>query len=292
MKKVELVLWFKCNTRCRFCVVDPQAAGETMATGAAIAHLERCRGLGAEEVDFGGGEPTLREDLPELARAAAGLGYRGIGVKSNGLRLCYPEYLESLMTAGVGSFTVPVWGRPPEHDGLCGVKGAFDMMEMGVKHALDFGARVQVDLLLTTISLPHAPALAADFAALGVRRFQAWLYCLFGSGYAHRELLPSLVDAGRAVVETGRVVAAGGATISTGHVPPCLLRPRPELYHDAADDELSIVTPGGEFPVERAPSEAAERTPRCAGCSLSGTCRGPRIEYVRERSDAEISAVR
>lgn len=263
-----------------------------MGTAAALRRLERGREEGAEAVDFGGGEPTLRDDLPELARAAARLGYRDVGVKSNGLRLCYPDYLESLMAAGIRSFSVPVWGRPAEHDALCGVKRAFDMLEMGVKHALDFGAQVQADLLLTSLSVAHAPALAADFAALGVRRFSARLYCLFGSGFTRPHLLPGMTEAGRATVEAARVLAPSGASIATGHIPPCLLGPMPELYDDIAKQELIVVTPGGEFPAETSPFEAGNQTPRCAGCAYAGRCRGPRIEYVRERGDGEFVPVR
>lgn len=293
MKKVELVLWFKCNTRCRFCVVDPRAAGESMPTAAAIGHLERSRSKGAEEVDFGGGEPTLRPDLPELARAAARLGYREIGIRSNGLRLCYSDYVERLMAAGVTSFAVPVWGRPNDHDALCAVPGAFDMMEMGVKHILDFGGRVEIDLLLTTLSVGHCRGLAAGFAGLGVKRFQAFLYCLFSANSTSPDLLPSLAEAGRAVVEAaGDLSAKKGASITTGHIPPCLLLPMPQLHADIALEDLTIITPGGSFPAETAPSEACARTSRCGGCAYAASCRGPRIEYVRERSDAEIKPAR
>lgn len=290
MKKIELVLWFRCNCRCRFCVVDPAAAGQAMDGACALRHLKGARDEGATAVDFGGGEPTLRKDLPALARAAKDLGYESVGVKSNGLRLCYPEVVAELLDAGVGHFSVSVWGASPAaHDALSRTEGSFEMMEMGVKHVLDLGGSVSAEVLLTTETVPRLPRLGEALFDLGLRDLRLWLYSLFGSAGALPELLPRLAEAGRSIVETAALLGKKGVRLSTTHVPPCFLPGAEAVYRDIAASELVIVTPGGSFRAETSPFEAGEKTPRCRGCRERPRCAGLRPEYLRRFGDGEVA---
>ncbi|MBI5622772.1 MAG: radical SAM protein [Elusimicrobia bacterium] len=293
MKKIELVLWFRCNCRCRFCVVDAATARQSMSTEDAVRHLKLSRGQGAEAVDFGGGEPTLRPDLPKLAAAALRLGYACVGVKSNGLRLCYPEYVSELLAAGIRRFAVPVWGHVPSvHDSFSQVPGSFEMMEMGLKHVLDLGGAAEADVLLTNATVPHLTDLVGHFADIGVRSFQFWLYSLFGSAGRLAEELPTLTAAGAAVRRTAAAFSKRGLALSTTHLPPCFLGREHGLYRSIASEDLAIITPGGSFPAQESPFEAGVKTSRCRGCASYGSCAGARPEYLERFGPAEISARR
>jgi MoaA/NifB/PqqE/SkfB family radical SAM enzyme len=291
MRKIELVLWFKCNCRCAFCVVDRQTAAQSMSTARVVRELASARRSGASAVDFGGGEPTLRPDLPELVRAAQRLGYSQIGVKTNGLRLCYPGYGGRLLEAGALRFYIPVWDASPEgHDALCRTTGAFDMMEMGVKNILDAGGEVESDVLLTTRTAPRLSEILSRFSKIGVRRFQLWLFSLFGSAGRHPDLLPRLRDAGRAAAAAAQRFPR--LTISTTHIPPCFLGRQTRLYAPISEQGLVVVTPGGSFPAEDSPFEAGTKPRRCLGCLAFGRCAGIRPEYLMRFSDREISPIR
>lgn len=290
MSKIELVLWFKCDCRCSFCVVDARTAAQSMPAAAAERHLRAAAARGVDEVDFGGGEPTLRSDLPRLAARARALGFRRIGVKTNGQRLCEPEYVSELLDAGVGRFSVPVWGHGPEvHDVLARTPGAFERLEMGVKNALDLGAEVSADVLLTRATVPRLRQAVERFEAAGVRRFHAWFYSLFGSAGALPSLLPSLPAAGAAVAGVSAALEGRGVRLATSQIPPCFLRPRPGLYRRISEERLEIITPGGSFPAESSPFEAGVKTRRCRGCAAEDRCAGVRPEYLARASDAEIA---
>ena len=242
-------------------------------------------------MDFGGGEPTLRPDLPQLVRAAQRLGFSDIGVKTNGLRLCYPDYAALLLQAGARRFSVPVWGaEPQEHDELCRTPGAFDMMEMGVKNALDAGGDVECDVLLTTQTVPRLEEILSRFAQAGVRRFQLWLFCLFGSAGRRPELLPRLRDAGRAAAAAARRFSK--LSVSTTHIPPCQLGATPGLYAPISEQGLVVVTPGGSFAAEASPFEAGSKPRRCSGCLAFSRCAGPRPEYLARFSSRELTPIR
>jgi MoaA/NifB/PqqE/SkfB family radical SAM enzyme len=291
MRKIELVLWFKCNCRCVFCVLDRATSTQSMSTARAVRELVLARRAGASAVDFGGGEPTLRADLPELVRAAQRLGFADIGVKTNGLRLCYPDYAAQLLDAGARRFSIPVWGASPEaHDTLCRTTGAFDMMEVGVKNILDAGGEIENTVLLTTGTTPHLAKILQHFLEVGVRRFQLGLYCLFGSAGQHPELLPRLSAAGRAADEAASRFGRR-LKISTSHIPPCFLGHHPHLYAPIEDQSLIIISPGGSFPAESSPFQAGIKPLRCRSCLASARCAGVRPEYLRRFSDQEISSI-
>jgi len=55
-------------------------------------------------IQFSGGEPTVREDLPEIIRMAKEVGFRHVEVNTNGLRLANDiEYFKKLIEAGMNT---------------------------------------------------------------------------------------------------------------------------------------------------------------------------------------------
>ncbi len=93
----------RCNLRCRFCFANGGSAAEDVPRGeleAAIREIgSRCKGV---MLQLSGGEPTLRDDLPELVRFAKTSGCAYVQVNTNGLRLAAePDYAERLAEAGL-----------------------------------------------------------------------------------------------------------------------------------------------------------------------------------------------
>lgn len=62
--------------------------------------LDKAWNAGIPHVIFTGGEPTLRDDLPELVTYAESLG-QVTGLLTDGLRLSDPHYLQALLQAGL-----------------------------------------------------------------------------------------------------------------------------------------------------------------------------------------------
>jgi hypothetical protein len=83
--------------------------------------LESAWGYGIPHVTFTGGEPTLRDDLPELVAVAEGLG-QVTGLMTDGQRLSEPGYLERLDQAGLDHILIVY--DPEKPDALQGLKSA------------------------------------------------------------------------------------------------------------------------------------------------------------------------
>lgn len=93
----------RCNLRCRFCFADggrPEDDPSLEEMKAAIRDI--VRQCGEPLVQLSGGEPTLRNDLPELVRYAKEAGCSYVQVNTNGIRLAKePEYAKELAEAGL-----------------------------------------------------------------------------------------------------------------------------------------------------------------------------------------------
>lgn len=85
-----------------------------------------CQDSRVREVMFTSGEPTLHEDLPDYIRMAKALGYSVVGLITNGRRLAYRPYLETLLQAGLNHVLVSIHGPDARtHDALVRTRGAF-----------------------------------------------------------------------------------------------------------------------------------------------------------------------
>ena len=93
----------RCNLRCRFCFAD----GGSEETEPSLDVLrDSIRDIvlqcGQPLLQLSGGEPTLRDDLPELIRFAREAGCSYTQVNTNGIRLARdPDYVRRLAEAGL-----------------------------------------------------------------------------------------------------------------------------------------------------------------------------------------------
>ena len=75
----------------------------------------RGKGEDAEKTAKAGGEPTIRDDLPEIIAMANELGFKNIEIASNGLKIAESaDYLMKLQEAGLSTIYFQFDGITPE----------------------------------------------------------------------------------------------------------------------------------------------------------------------------------
>jgi len=95
----------RCNLNCRFCFAN---AG-TEIDEPSLDLIEKwyknvLEASGPVNIQLSGGEPTLRDDLPEIVELGRTLGFEFIQLNTNGLRLAEdPSFLRRLKDAGLNS---------------------------------------------------------------------------------------------------------------------------------------------------------------------------------------------
>ncbi len=146
-----------CNQKCVHCY----AAGQTLSDEKELSTddwkkiLDACRSAGIPQVTFTGGEPTMREDLPELIRHARWFISR---LNTNGIRLT-PEYCKSLREAELDSVQITFYSADPEiHNRLVGAARHEETLA-GIKNALAQGLSVSINTPLCTLNRDYEKTL-------------------------------------------------------------------------------------------------------------------------------------
>lgn len=171
----EIAVTYRCNLRCRFCYVGCgcRSGGdqrEEMTTDEICRVLEIIRrDAQVPSVSFTGGEPMLRDDLPELIASARQLGMR-VNLITNGT-LMDRRAAERLVAAGLNSAQVSLEGPSAElHDSLTGRAGSFERTVCGIEELRAAGVHVHTNTTLTALNRDAAERMPALVASLGLER--------------------------------------------------------------------------------------------------------------------------
>lgn len=134
--RMDLALTYRCNNRCVHCYNEASRAKKEITTSQWKQALERVWNLGIPHVVFTGGEPTLREDLPELVVYAEQLGLI-TGLNTNGRRLADQAFLDRLVDAGLDHVQITLESHEETiHDQITAAPNAWAQTTAGIRNAL------------------------------------------------------------------------------------------------------------------------------------------------------------
>ncbi|OAA91875.1 radical SAM (seleno)protein TrsS [Clostridium coskatii] len=96
----------RCNLKCKFCFADSYAGKEKDISIEKIKFMYKklLESSGSCNVQLSGGEPTIRDDLPDIVKLGRKLGFKFIQVNTNGIRMAQDEeYVKKLKISGLSS---------------------------------------------------------------------------------------------------------------------------------------------------------------------------------------------
>lgn len=158
--KRPVVVWNmtqKCNLKCIHCYAKAtaKAAKNELTTAEGRALLDDLAQFGSPVILFSGGEPLMREDLPELAEYAVQKGMRAV-ISTNGV-LITPEVAKKLKAIGLSYVGVSLDGMEPVHDHFRGVAGAFQLALKGIRNCQDAGIKVGLRFTINRYNQAEIP---------------------------------------------------------------------------------------------------------------------------------------
>lgn len=134
---------WQCNQKCRFCYAAGQckSASKELGTDEWKKVIDKLWDARVPMLTFTGGEPTMREDLPELVGYAKRFVTR---LNTNGVNLT-PELAKSLREAGLDSVQVTLYSHDESiHNDLVGCSHFADTVN-GIRNAVAAGLDVSVN---------------------------------------------------------------------------------------------------------------------------------------------------
>jgi radical SAM protein with 4Fe4S-binding SPASM domain len=262
----EIAVTYRCNNRCQFCYAGcspenaPLSSSDTTPGGTG-RHREMDTGEIKHIIDlfrneanipffsFTGGEPTLRQDLEELAAYAVSLGL-SVNLVSNGT-LVDQARARSLYQAGLQTAQISIEGTTAElHDCLTGNPGSFGCTLDGIRALQQAGVSVQTNTTITTINAQDAVRMPAFLAQLGIQRFAMNLCIPSGTGLTNPDLFVGYDEIGPIVDQVRKAAFDAGLTFYWySPTPFCLYNPIARGMGNkscAAADGLISVSPSGD----------------------------------------------
>lgn len=154
--RMDLALTFRCQNDCVHCYAGGPHETPELSTVQWKSVIDKLSEIGVFILTFTGGEPTTREDLPELLMYAQNKGMV-TGLISNGRRFKDKAYVDVLEKSGLDFVQITLESHKPLiHDLMTGAKGSWKETLAGIRNAVQSKIYVSTN---TTLSKHNA----ADF---------------------------------------------------------------------------------------------------------------------------------
>ena len=178
-KVCNYYITLRCNDTCEFCSIwrDPGCQDIRESGDRVKEILSDLIREGVKHLNITGGEPLLRDDLPQILKQAKGLGLTA-ELTTNGI--LYPEkarLLDGLVDRLFFSLDYPV---AEEHDRSRGVD-CFHLAIRGIKLAQQLGQRPMINFTMTRDSVRFLPGMVELSEKLGVLLYLSPVYDFYGT---------------------------------------------------------------------------------------------------------------
>lgn len=169
--KKPVVVWnitSRCNLKCVHCYASVEGGCAELTTRQGLNLISGLKDFGVPVVLFSGGEPLIREDLPELVRAATSAGIRAV-ISTNGT-LITREKAEILGNMGLSYVGVSLDGLEEVNDRFRGVNGAFAKALEGIENAMSAGIKVGLRFTMNKRNYQEIPKIFDLMESRGIQR--------------------------------------------------------------------------------------------------------------------------
>ena len=139
----------RCNLRCLHCYAGADALKplEELPTEAWKGAIREGAALGCRDIQFTGGEATLRKDLWDLVEFAKAEGYEFVEIFTNATTL-NRERVRWMAEVGI-NVAVSLYSYKPEvHDRITGRKGSFERTVEGIRTLVEHEVPVRIAIIV------------------------------------------------------------------------------------------------------------------------------------------------
>jgi radical SAM protein with 4Fe4S-binding SPASM domain len=197
--RMDLALTYRCNDDCAHCYNARPRDYPELSTNEWKHVIDKVWELGIPHIVFTGGEPTLRQDLPELIAHAESNG-QITGINTNARRLSDRNFVQALVAAGLDHVQITVESHNSTiHDQMVGKQGAWKQTIQGLRNVLQTPLYVMTNTTMLQSNSPYIAETLIFLAQEGVPTIglNALIYSghglTVGTGLSESEL-PTLLE--------------------------------------------------------------------------------------------------
>ena len=177
----------KCNFCCRHCYSRSDASEEP-GKQVLLDIVKKLSEAGVFSLNFGGGEPLLRKDLPEIASYASQLGI-AVSMNSNGF-LLDEKVAGELKKAGFKKVGISIDSPKAEtHDEFRGVRGCYQKAVAALRHLKAAGIETSISSVICRINIKDIDGLIALARSLEVSYLNFHNFKCSGLGFTNKDEL-------------------------------------------------------------------------------------------------------
>lgn len=160
--KKPVIVWNmtkRCNLRCIHCYAHAIDENNTdqIDTATAKTIISDLAAYGAPVMLFSGGEPLVRQDLPELAQHAVASGMRAV-ISTNGT-LITKEKAKELKAIGLSYVGISLDGLEEVHDRFRVIPGSFKKAMQGIENCQAEGLKVGLRFTINKRNVDQIPGI-------------------------------------------------------------------------------------------------------------------------------------
>ncbi len=223
-----------CNNNCGFCCLNKEGDAVGVDGEKSLGkRLKEGQDGGHGSVAFVGAEPTLNERLPDAIKEAKHMGYSRLLLQTNGRRLAYRSYAETLATSGLTHVEISLQGAlSAVHDYHTRVPKSFEHTLVGIGAAREYQMNVGVSTVITRSNFRNLVEVVALLDRLDVRHWHLSVVEAVGGAardferlVPHRGMIqPYLLDAIETADDCGIETVVSGVTADVLEMTPAIAR--------------------------------------------------------------------
>jgi radical SAM protein with 4Fe4S-binding SPASM domain len=169
--RMDLALTLRCQNNCLHCYAGGPRDTPELSTEEWMRVMDKLHEIGVFIYTFTGGEPTLREDLPELLTYAQRIG-AVTGLITNGRRLKDDAYVKRLVETGLDFIQITLESHLPEvHDAITRVPGSWEETVEGIRKIVPTPIYITTNTTLNEMNADHFLDTLQFIYDLGVQAF-------------------------------------------------------------------------------------------------------------------------
>ncbi len=287
-----------CNQNCLFCTVA-EDKGNDLTTDEIKEKLDFLVKNKSEKIAFTGGEPTLRNDLPEIIKYAKQKGMKQVEIQTNGTKLSDSKYVEKLKKAGLSLALVALHSHKKDiSERITQSQDSFFKTIKAIKNLQDQQIDVMISHVINTENYKHL---------LGFVKFVQDTFCKTpiiyfsfvrpnGNAFKNNWIVPRLSDIEPFIYETFSYCVANNIGFCVEGIPICYMY---EFQKNNVELQRQDINPVFHWTLNELREDTHKKhvlenkvkSKRCVFCGLNSKCSGVWREYAKLKGTSELYPV-